>query len=55
MTEKEKQNPNKRKNEMIKIAILNNLRIIKLYNPPVISNSSNTETTNKESTDYIKK
>lgn len=45
----------KKKNEMIKIAILNNLRIIKLYNPPVISNSSNTEMTNKESTDYIKK
>lgn len=45
----------KKKDEMIKIAILNNLRIIKLYNHPVISNSSNTETTNKESTDYIKK
>ena len=43
----------KKKNEMIKIAILNNLRIIKLYKPPVISNSSNTETINKKPTDKI--
>lgn len=42
-----------KKNEMIKIAILNNLRIIKLYKPPVISNSSNTEMINKKLADKI--
>ena len=48
MTEKEKQNSNENKDEMIKTDILNDLKIIKLYEPPVISNSSNTETINKE-------
>ena len=53
MTEKEKQNSNENKDEMIKTDILNDLKIIKLYEPPVISNSSNTETINKEPTDKI--
>ena len=53
MTEKEKQNSNENKDKMIKTDILNDLKIIKLYKPPVISNSSNTETINKKPTDKI--
>ena len=53
MTEKEKQKSNENKDKMIKPNILNDLKIIKLYKPPVISNSSNTETINKKSTDKI--
>ena len=53
MTEKEKQKSNENKDEMIKTNILNDLKIIKLYKPPVISNSSNTEMINKKPTDKI--
>lgn len=46
-TEENEQKSNENKDEMIKTDILNDLKIIKLYEPPVISNSSNTETINK--------
>ena len=53
MTEKEKQKSNENKDKMIKTDILNDLKIIKLYKPPIISNSSNTETINKKLADKI--
>lgn len=52
-TGENEQKSNENKDEMIKTDILNDLKIIKLYKHPVISNSSNTETINKEPTDKI--